>query len=371
MESMKFLNSGDNLVLSLFGKEGKAINWLVSLFGGKNNLSFPSEIFDYNKFCGGYVELCRTNNYTQPNNDQICHHTFKNAQNHILYNIKHGDMNIPGALTPDNSKGMRFSLTRNTNFPVTLPFTIAGIFDEKGDVSLNKNQNYCYVIFINILNEAWLVTKTGTNVDPNIVRKLAKILHGNGYYVNIFHPKLGESFGHTIFQNENDIKRDNKKYYLDSDNSSNDCNKTESSNSSNSSDSSDCNYNPLDHLKDSVDNSINCSSCSSSSSSCSSSSCSSSSSSSSCSCSCSSSSSSSSCSSSSSSSSSKCVSCGYKPNCQKKRYTKPKYDKNKYRKNRRGGKCNDNKSDSKFSSYVVPVFEKGNDKKSSIKQFNP
>jgi len=355
---MKFLNSGDSLVLNLFGKEGKAINWLVGLFGGKSNLSFPSEIFDYNKFCGGYVELCRTHNYTQPNNDQVCHHTFKSSQNCILYNIKHGDMNIAGALVPDNSKGMRFSLTRNTNFPVSLPFSIAGVFDEKGDICLNKHQNYCYIIFINPLGEAWLVVKTGTNVDPNVVRKLVVILHKNSYNVNIFHPKLGDKFGQTIFQHSG---VDNKLCDLDSDVKDSSCDST---------DSSTCNvkspdYNPLDHLKDSVDNSINCSSCSSSSSSCSSSS------SSSCSCSCSSSSSSS-CSSSSSSSSSKCVSCGYKPNCQKKRYANPKYNKDKYKKNRRGGKCNDNvDSKSKFSDYVVPVYEKGNDKKMSIKHLNP
>lgn len=184
---MNFLNeAGDNLVLSLFSSQGKIKNWLIDTFGGNKNLSYPNSAFNYDKFIGDYTELARTHNYSQPNNNKECHHSFEKSTNCTVYKIKQGNFKVDGVLTPTNSKGACFVLSRNSIFPVSIPIKIVGIFDKNGDISFKKEQEYKYIVLISNTNDCWLLSKSDSPNNPKVVNKLINALHNNNYMVNIF-----------------------------------------------------------------------------------------------------------------------------------------------------------------------------------------
>jgi len=151
----------------------------------KNSLSFPSRNFDINKLLGGYKELARSNNTLQENNTLPAVHTFSKAGNFHILTINHNNAQHKYYLNPTPAKHTQFTLHKDVVMPLGDPYYFLGAWDQHGNLSLNKDQEYKYIATASSDNNAWLLAKDNfINVNDTLYTKLREYLKKHGFNMN-------------------------------------------------------------------------------------------------------------------------------------------------------------------------------------------
>ena len=142
----------------------------------RSEISFPRRNFDINKLQGDDVELTRTHNMMQDfNNKNHSVHVFRRNGNYHVLTINHDNKQFKNILVDVPAKHVQYSLHRELLTPFGSPYNILGVWDNQGNLSLNKDQDYTYVATGMPNGIAWLLTRNNNLLNNQYVPMMNKL----------------------------------------------------------------------------------------------------------------------------------------------------------------------------------------------------
>lgn len=170
----------------------------VSNNGSKNNdssgIMYPPRFFNIDAMIGSWVELARSPNNIQANNNQSVSHDFVTDGKNLEHQISDGDKKIsqPFKVETDDSK-VTFKGASGNLFSDATPITVVAVFDEQLNVVADpRRQQYAYVV-LSQADKVWILVRKGVRKNPVTTRQVINYVKRMGYNVAIYHPQLNVS----------------------------------------------------------------------------------------------------------------------------------------------------------------------------------
>jgi lipocalin len=165
---------------------------------GNNNegagIMYPPRFYNFDAMIGSWVELARSPNNVQDNDNQSVSHDFVANGENLEYQISAGDKKIiqPLKVETDNSK-VTFKGASGNLFGDATPITVVAVFDDQLNAAVDpRRQQYAYVV-LSQGNKVWILARKGVRKNPVAARQLINYVKRMGYNVTIYHPQLNVS----------------------------------------------------------------------------------------------------------------------------------------------------------------------------------
>jgi lipocalin len=175
----------------------KVVSQEVQNVGNNNEgagIMYPPQFFNFDAMIGSWVELARSPNNVQANNNQSVSHDFVANGKNLEHQISAGDKKITQSLKieTDNSK-VTFKGASGNLFGDATPVTVVAVFDDQLNAVVDpRRQQYAYVV-LSQGNKVWILARKGVRKNPVAARQLINYVKRMGYNVAIYHPQLNVS----------------------------------------------------------------------------------------------------------------------------------------------------------------------------------